>query len=203
MPSVCTADMNDKLSTSAKFHIWYQGYRDTLNTYAQITTDPSPSQETGLATNGTDITGMSLCLQEKIGAMANGATTISTAHEDILNINDQIAEEEANAAVAQERVGYVRHPERQVSSYESWFPMDRPMHKLTLIILISISIFLGVFLFLIMMSVFGVDVFLYVKPSAGSYNRSSYFYQLYSQLTLPFWIALVVLISVILYFAYR
>jgi len=195
--------MNDKLSTSAKFHIWYQGYRDTLNTYAQITTDPSSTQETGLATNGTDITGMSLCLQEKISAIANGATTISTAHEDILNINDQIAEEEANAAVAQERVAYVRHPEQQVSSYESWFPMDRPMHKLTLIILISISIFLGVFLCLMTMSAFGVDVFLYVRPSTTSYNRSSYFYQIYSQLTPPFWIALVVLISVILYFVYR
>lgn len=135
--------------------------------------------------------------------MANGATTISTAHEDILSINDKIAEEEANAAVAQERVGYIRHPEQQVSSYESWFPMDRPMHKLTLIILISISIFLGVFLFLMIMSTFGVDVFLYVRPSSSSSNRSGYFYQIYSQLTPPFWIALVVLISVILYFVYR
>jgi hypothetical protein len=129
--------------------------------------------------------------------------TIYASQTDIQRINEQIMQEEANAAIAKDRVSYIRNPEENTSNYESWFPIDRPIHIVSLIILMSISIFIGTFLLLMISSVLGFDINMYIKTSSSSLNRGSVYYMIYSQFTPLATVSLVILISVILYFVYR
>jgi hypothetical protein len=202
MSSACTAELNSTIASPSSFITWFQGYRTILSVFAQITTDPNTAQQTTLTAVQTGITNMKSCLQQKINANANVPTTISNNHDDILSLQDEIKQEEINASIAKDRVESIRHPEQNVSNYESWFPIDHPLQKITVIVLISINIFMFTFLFLMMMSLAGYDVYLYTQPRRDFIQRSSFGW-LYSQLTPPFWIALVVIISIILYYRYK
>ena len=202
MSSACTAELNMTIASPSGFVLWYEPYRTLLSVYAQITTVPNTDQQTTLTGAQTAITNMKSCLQQKITANANVPTTISYNHEDILSLQDEIKQEEINASIAKDRVEFIRHPEQNVSNYESWFPIDHPLQKITVIVLISINIFMFTFLFLIMMSLAGYDVYLYTQPRREFIQRTTFGW-LYSQLTPPFWIAFVVIISIVLYYRYK
>ena len=202
MSSACTAELNNTIASPSSFITWYQGYKTILSVFAQSTTAPTPQQQTELSSVETAITNMKSCLQQKINANANVPTTISNNHEDILSLQDEIKQEEINASIAKDRVEFIRHPEQNVSNYESWFPIDHPLQKITVIVLISINIFMFTFLFLIMMSLAGYDVYLYTQPRREFIQRTTFGW-LYSQLTPPFWIAFVVIISIVLYYRYK
>jgi hypothetical protein len=202
MASACTAELNNTIASPSSFITWYQGYKTILSIFSQITTDPAPEQQTSLSAVQTSVTNMKSCLQEKVNTNANVPTTISNNHDDILSLQDEIKQEEINASIAKDRVESIRHPEQNVSHYESWFPIDHPLQKITVIVLISINIFMFTFLFLMMMSLAGYDVYLYTQPRREFIQRTSFGW-IYSQLTPPFWIALVVIISIILYYRYK
>jgi len=116
----------------------------------------------------------------------------------VSDLNEQIKQEEANAAIARDRVAYIRHPEQHVSNYESWFPIDRPIHTFSLILLMSITVFLGTFLILVGLSMGGINVIFY-RDSVSTY-RSSW---IRDQIT-PFSIVtLIALVSVVAYYTQR
>ena len=124
--------------------------------------------------------------------------TIYESQQSVSDLNEQIAQEEANAAIARDRVAYIRNPERHVSNYESWFPIDRPIHTFSLILLMSINVFMGTFLILVALSMAGINIIFY-RDSVSSY-RSSW---IRDQIT-PFSIAtLIALVSVVIYFTTR
>jgi ABC-type multidrug transport system permease subunit len=118
----------------------------------------------------------------------------------VSDLNEQIKQEEANASIARDRVAYIRHPERHVSNYESWFPIDRPIHSLSLIILIAITIFLGVFYIFVLMSLFNFNLVFY---TGQNYATNPWIAWISQQLTLSFWITLIILIAVVIYFVKR
>jgi hypothetical protein len=198
---VCTSTINTRLSTQANFDLWNNQTKSTLQGYTTKTSVVS-SDPASLAAINQDITGTYACLQSKITAAGGTPNDISSAQEQILNLNDQIEQEEANAAVARDRVSYIRHPEQNTSNYESWFPIDRPIHTSSLLVIMSISLFLSVFGFLIIMSFLGIDLTLFIQPSVGV-NRSGMFYWLYSQITPLTIILLITLIGVVYYFLNR
>jgi hypothetical protein len=112
-----------------------------------------------------------------------------------------IAKEEANASIARDRVSYIRDPGQNTSNYESWFPMNRPMHAASLLILLSISIFVTTFSLLMICSFLGVKVTVYTN-TVPTY-QSGLYYWIYSQIT-PFSIVtLIALVSVLAYFLKR
>jgi len=199
---VCTSTYTGYLSSSSNFNTWYSQKKTTLDGYASQSSTPSNADQASISAINQDITGMYACLQSKVNANGGTPNDISSAQEQILNLNDQIAEEEANAAIARDRVSYIRHPEQNTSNYESWFPIDRPMHTSSLIVIMSISIFLSVFGLLMILSFLGVDLTVFIQPSVG-FNRSGTFYWIYSQLTPVTVILFLALIGVLYYFLNR
>lgn len=194
MPSVCTAEQNSIFSDSSTFNTWYNSTKTSID---GIT---STSPTTIIAAISDTLMKMSLCLEIKSNAVSGTANDISQTQEAILNLNEQILKEEENAAIAKDRVGYIRHPEENVSNYESWFPIDRPIHTLSLIIILSISLFVLIFLLLFLLSFLGIDIMLYRKPSMGSSYGTGIFYTVYSQFTPLTWAALIALIGVTVYY---
>ena len=163
---------------------------------------PSSTQQTTLIQAATDIMNMNLCLQEKVRSNYGLANSIHSSQDQIQALNKQITQEEANASVSKDRVGYIRNPERHVSNYESWFPIDRPMQTFSLLIIISISLFVSIFALLMLVSFMGINLSLFIDP-AMSVTRSSWAYWLYSQVTPVTWAILIVLIGVVIYFMKR
>jgi hypothetical protein len=194
MSSVCTADQDTTFSNSSTFNTWYNLTQTSIN---GIT---STSSTTNIAAISDTLMKMSLCLEIKSNAVSGTANDISQTQEAILNLNEQILKEEENVAIAKDRVGYIRHPEENVSNYESWFPIDRPIHTLSLIIILSISLFVLIFLLLFLLSFLGIDIMLYRKPSMGSSYGTGIFYTVYSQFTPLTWAALIALIGVTVYY---
>jgi hypothetical protein len=147
-----------------------------------------------------DIEDMSECLKSKISSNEHLPNAIHYSQENIRDLNDQIAQEEANASIARDRVAYIRHPERHVSNYESWFPIDRPIHTFSLIIIMSMTVFLGTFILLVLLSMGGVNVIFYTESSAR-YNTN--YTWILEQIT-PFSVTiLIALIGVIVYYNQR
>jgi hypothetical protein len=200
--SACTLTLLDNISTAAKFSNWSQGYTSSLNILAGLTTIPSTTQQTTLIQSTTDIMNMNMCLQEKVRKNYGLANSIHSSQDQIQELNKQIEQEEANASVSKDRVAYMRNPERDVSNYESWFPIDRPMHTFSLVIIISISLFISIFALLMLVSFMGINLSLFIDP-AISVTRSSWTYWLYTQVTPVTWAILIVLIAVVIYFMKR
>ena len=192
MASVCTSSQNTIFSNTGTFNTWIEPLRTTINNI------PSTSTST-ITDKSKDVMEMSLCLQEKSNALSGTANDISKAQEEILNLNDQILKEEENISIAKDRVAYIRNPEENVSNYESWFPIDRPMHTSSLVIILSISLFLLIFCLLLLSSFLGIDIMLYRRTSIGNYG-SGLFYQIYSQFTPLTWVAIIALVAVLIYF---
>lgn len=203
MSSACTSSLNDAISSSSKFNAWYERNKLILTAFQSIST-PTSAQQNTLLDVGSELTNMSVCLQEKISSSTSTPNDISNAYDDIYRLSEEIKLAEVNSNTAKNRVAYIRHPEQDVSYYESWFPLDRPLQTLTVIVLISICIFMSTFLLLMAMSLTGYDLYLFVSPNRTSSSyQQSYISWIYSQLTFPFWIALAVIVAVVLYYKYK
>ena len=193
MPFTCTSTQNSIFSNTDTFITWFSPTKTIIDNMTSTT----PS--TTVADKSKEIMEMSLCLETKLESITGTANDISRAQEEILNLNHQISKEEENISIAKDRVGYIRNPEENVSNYESWFPIDRPMHTSSLIIILSISLFLLIFCLLLLSSFLGIDIMIYRRPSIESY-RSNILYKIYSQFTSLTWVVLIALVGVLIYF---
>ena len=193
MTFTCTSSQNSIFSNTGTFDTWYRPTKTTIDNMTSTT--PAAT----VADKSREIMEMSLCLETKLRSVTGTANDISQAQEEILDLHEQISREEENVSIAKDRVGYIRNPEENVSNYESWFPIDRPIHTLSLIIILSISLFVLIFCLLLLLSFLGVDITIYRNTYVKSYS-SNIFYQIYSQFTGLTWVTLITLVVVLTYF---
>lgn len=196
MPVVCS----EVLQNQASFTTWRTGVASQISAYQSKTTTTQAEDEAILLLEN-DILKLSLCIANELNSNGGASSDISRLNEEILAMTQQLENAEADIAVAKDRVAYMRNPERNTSSYESWFPINRPISFIALITLISLSVFLGIFLILIAFSAAGMDLMLYVNPTYV--NKSPMLLWVYQQFTMSFWIMAIVLISVVIYFMKR
>jgi sterol desaturase/sphingolipid hydroxylase (fatty acid hydroxylase superfamily) len=105
------------------------------------------------------------CIQEKLTALGSTTNQIQTAQQDILRLNKEITEAEADVAIARDRVAYIRHPEEHTSFYESWFPINRPMQRENVPYFIAVTVFLVVFSLLVGLSLIGMNINVSMNPA--------------------------------------
>lgn len=118
-----------------------------------------------MAETSADIFNTTSCIQEKLTEIGGTTNTIQTTQQAIIDVTKRIEEEEANVAIAHDRVAYIRHPEREVSYYESWFPIDRPMRRESVPWFVVVTSFIAIFSLLVFLSLVGVDLSFTVHPS--------------------------------------
>jgi ABC-type multidrug transport system permease subunit len=194
MPFDCT-----KLSTAGYFDSWEAETRSSVSTLQGGSTQPGGVQADFLAVQN-DIQAATVCILNEINRLGTSSTDISMLHQKILEKTMALSNGERDISLAKDRVAYIRHPEQNTSNYESWFPIDRPIHSLSLIVLIAITIFLGVFYIFVLMSLFNFNLVFY---SAQNSATNPWFAWISQQLTLSFWITLIILIAVVIYFVKR
>ena len=161
---------------------------------------PTTVEQSALVAAQADIFNTVSCLQEKISQLGSTTNAIQGAQQQILSLNDQIKNEEANVAIARDRVAYIRNPEQHTSFYESWFPMDRPMRTGSVPIFIGITVFLMIFTLLVVLSLMGVNI-TFALPQMKA--APSPLFLILGSITTLEWILIVMLISVVIYFMNR
>ena len=147
------------------FSDWNATTRDELANLAALT-NPEQGDQDVLANIQTDVTNVNACLESLVASASSLPNTISATQEHILDLNDKIIAEETSAAIARDRVAYIRNPAAATSNYESWFPLDRPMHPISIFILLGITIFICVFGLLMAGSAVGIDLSVAVAASS-------------------------------------
>ena len=177
----CTPQILARIGDSTIFSAWKGVTSGTLNSISSAaaagTIAPSQNESSTLSTASADIFATTACIQEEITKLSSTTNNIQSAQASILDLNKQIEDTKAQVEVARDRVRYIRHPEQTTSFYESWFPIDRPMHVTSVPIFLAITVFLFVFALLIVFSAIGINLQVVTSPNtfAGiSYIRQQF-----------------------------
>jgi hypothetical protein len=195
MPFDCT-----KLSTAGYFTSWKEATSTAITIY-QALTSTTQLQDNAMMELDKELIDASLCLSTAIQRLSSTSSDIAELNQQILQKTAELSEAEKDIAISKDRVAHIRHPEREVSNYESWFPIDRPISIFSLILIICLTIFLTVFLILLTLSYLGVDITMFTKQAYP--GQISMFTPIFEQLTVSFWILLIAFISTVVYFVQR
>ena len=90
-------------------------------------------------------------LQTRVNS--NPATTLQTNINSLVTIQDEIVQANQDLQIAKDRAASLHGS--QPSYYESWFPINRPLRKQTILILLVIGIFFFALAFFMLISTFG------------------------------------------------
>ena len=85
---------------------------------------------------------------------SNPADTLETSNGELDTLKTQIQESQKDLEIAEDRAATLRHPEKNRSYYESWFPINRPLTNSSIVIILAIGIFFFVMSFLILFKSF-------------------------------------------------
>jgi hypothetical protein len=195
MPIDCT-----QLLAPGNFPAWKTTTENDIVSY-QMKFSTTQAENDKILLLEKDMLHASLCLSTAINNLSSTSSDIANLNEQILQKSKELSQAEEDIAIAKDRVGYVRNPERNTSNYESWFPIDRPISIFSLIVILCITIFLAVFITLLFLSFCGVDITVFVAQSYGEKNAVLSF--IMEQFTVSFWILLIAFVSVVIYFVKR
>jgi peptidoglycan hydrolase-like protein with peptidoglycan-binding domain len=197
MPINCTSLL---ASGTNNFSTWKSNTSAAITSY-QAKGSTTQAEDDTLLVLEKDMLDASLCLTNAIAGLNSTTTSIADLNQQILQKSKELSQAEEDIGIAKDRVGYLRHPERNTSSYESWFPIDRPISTFSLILILCITLFLGVFLILLALSYSGFNLTLFVDPSYGAANPILQF--IMSQFTASFWLLLIAFSVVFIYYVRR
>jgi hypothetical protein len=195
MPFDCT-----QLSTAGYLTSWATAASTAITAY-QSKGSTTQADNDAMLRLQQEILTASLCLSTAINGLTSTSSDIASLNEQILQKSKELSEAQEDIAVAKDRVGYMRHPERNTSNYESWFPIDRPISIFSLIFILCLTLFLAVFVILLTLSSVGVDVTIFLSQSYVQQN--TVVSMIMQQFTASFWILLIAFISVVIYFVKR
>ena len=195
MPFECT-----QLSTAGYLTTWATTTSAAISAY-QSKGSTTQADNDAMLRLQQEILTASLCLSTAINELSSTSSDIAGLNEEILQKSKELSEAQEDITIAKDRVAYMRHPERNTSNYESWFPIDRPISIFSLIFILCLTIFLAVFCILLTLSSIGVDITVFVSPSYLQQNTAVS--MIMQQFTVSFWILLIAFISVVVYFVKR
>jgi hypothetical protein len=166
--SSCTDTIKARLQSLDTFNAWKNTTSAQLNAISANaqngSTQPSPAESNTFATLSADIFNTTACIQAQLSNLSGTSNTISQMQQEILRTGDAIAEAEADISISRDRVAYIRNPEQHTSYYESWFPLDRPMHVGNVPFFVAATMFVLFFGLLLILSFMGVDFNIVLHP---------------------------------------
>lgn len=139
----CTPETIERISSDTNFNAW-KGATDTslnaISSAAGVSRPPTPEEISALEALEADVRTTGGCITEKKQEFTGATNNISMAQEGKLALEKKIKEAEEDVVIARDRIGYIKHPEREPSFYGSWFPLNRPVNEKSIPILIVITL---------------------------------------------------------------
>jgi len=196
----CTSVQTAIIESDSAFFEWHSAKSEMLNDYIQQKAH-SPTDMKDIVLLARDIDSINNCLTSKIQASSSTANEIFLMQEQVLSLQEQIAREAENTQIAKDRLAYSQEPVKYSSYYSSWFPATRPLYYVTVVALLSFSLFVGIFGLLFILSLVGVDLSFFKNNMYDS--RLQYGMTYASQFTTPFWIAVAAAVALLIYILVR
>ena len=142
---------------------------DNINTYIEnaksIYTSNTPN---GFGAPGSEGDQIRLTIPTLVSVLqrrvnANPATTMAEINVDYTNTEKDIEVAKSDLEAAKTRVETIRKPDEQ-SYYESWFPINRPLRRSSIFIVLILGIFLYILSFMIAIRTIGLTVDVNFNP---------------------------------------
>jgi hypothetical protein len=182
-----------RLQNQDNFNAWKLTTSNQLTSFAATTTSgstpPTTAESAKLIAVSADVFNTTACIQEQLTQLAGTTNTIHDTQQAILDVNEEIKKAEADVSIARDRVAYIRHPDEHTSYYESWFPIDRPMHKENIPYFVAATVFVVIFSTLVAFSLVGIDITIQLQDKIRVYLLF-----LYSQFT---WLTLLLALALV------
>ena len=161
-------------TTPNPFYIWLNLQHSNLDPLINLPTLTNTQTSTLNAIN-TETTNVLKCLTDinnSISAIntenALTRTAIATQKKELLSRDDDIK-------ISKDRALLVRHPELSRSYYEGWFSLNRPIHQLSVPILIGGAVFLICISLFMMLNFVNINtVFTVLIPKTHEFARDRY-----------------------------
>jgi hypothetical protein len=152
----CTNKFIDILSTETKLKEWLAEQSSLImncdaNSITIVNTNMQKINDCMNATTGTTLASS---LASKIGGL----------QQSVIEIENNIDDSKESLLISEERVKRMAHREKNVSFYESWFPMDKPLKMDSVPILIGFSILFFTIFVGIVATAFGINLELSKEP---------------------------------------
>lgn len=134
----------------------------------------NPATSVSLEAIEKDIADTLKCTQTSLSSLQSAPSDITNLQRTYTQLQAELKTATEDAKVAQDRAQLLTKPETKTTSYESWFPLYRPLQTTSLLILLGFSLFFITFFFGLLMRKFGFfvqigyDVPLFLQPRPGS-----------------------------------
>ena len=140
------------------------------------------------------------CLQGEVKRLTDASSGISDLYDTKTALQKELKAKKEALQIAKDRAELLRNPEQKTTVYESWFPLLRPLNKITALLLLVfglffISVFTGLFMKYMGIT---VDISLTTRMS-GIPGIPSWLSPYMNPVTLGLSAALIVSISTIIY----
>lgn len=172
MSTSCTEEILQNLNEST-FYSWTRQKQDKLNLFKSAANSSSDE----FNDLNVEISTTLDCLNEKNDSISSINTQNALMRSDIASKKKELLTREDDIKIAKDRALLVRNPELSTSYYDGWFSLNRPMHKISVPIIIGFSVFfmsLSLFMILSLLNVNTVFTVLVSKPSRY-YSQQSLF----------------------------
>ena len=196
----CTAAQSTIIGSDSAFFAWHNQKSQMLNTYIQKKAH-SQADLADVALISSDIDSLNTCLSASIRSSSSSANQIFLMQEQLISLEEQMKREAEHTRIAKDRLAYSQEPVKYSSYYSSWFPATRPLYYITIVVLLSISLFIGIFGLLFVLSLIGVDFSFFKNNMYDSRFMQGYMFA--SQFTISFWIATAVGVGLLIYILVR
>jgi hypothetical protein len=130
-----------------------QSVQEFTVTVTQRTSDVISQKMNDLKTLETDVQSVLGCLQKEIIQRENISSDIYILHQQAKEKRETVTTKDINVRSSKERVAALRDPYSSTSVWESWFPLGRPLEKISVPVLwtmalIFLTVSLGLFLYI-------------------------------------------------------
>jgi hypothetical protein len=166
----CTDEIVARISDPLLLSQWKTSIQTEINRLSQTTGATAATvKDTGITVVETSIAKHLGCAQEKLQATENTPADIVTLQARLAQATKEVSEAQKDVNIAKERARLLRNPERNVTVYEGWFPLFRPLKTSSAFLLIGLTLFMFCVVFAYFMYQFGlfVDVGFLMKVTPG------------------------------------
>jgi hypothetical protein len=122
------------------YEVWKGGRVDVLNSLATKTTGINDTDRARMTDVEAGVSQMMTCLREGLDSSLNVSNTISDLQSEILRVSTSLSKQEKAIDIAKERLQYVKDEQKDVSYYQGWFPIQRPLKQTTVPVLVFLTI---------------------------------------------------------------
>lgn len=165
MSSSCSPDILNTLNDSQAFYRWIQQKQTVSDELIGIST-LSNEQEATLASIDTELQNTLNCIMEQNDSISVLNTQNALTRTEIADKKKELLTRQEDIKIAKDRALIVRHPELSTSYYDGWFPLNRPMHHLSIPILIAFATFLTILSFFMTLKAININtIFTVLVPT--------------------------------------